>query len=94
MNKFINPNPYVSIHASALVENLRGAIRSLVKLRCEVESTKVNEKGDALNFYAWLCALSFLTRKICSMYLGESDLDYEFSDINFSLIKRKDSENE
>jgi hypothetical protein len=88
MNKFIEPNPNVHIQASALIESLRSVIRSLVKLHYEVESTKVSQHVGGINLYAWLCALSFFTRKIHCLYLGASDLDYEFSDIDFSYIRR------
>lgn len=93
MNKFINPNPKVSIHALAFVENLRGAIRSLVKLRYEVDSTKISSKNDDFNYIVWLSILSFMTRKICALYLGHTDYDFQFKDIQFSLI-RKDSQGE
>lgn len=87
MNKFISPNPKVSIHALAFVENLRGAIRSLVKLRYEVERTKISFKNDDFNFVVWLSILSFMTQKICALYLGQTDYVYELRDIKFTFTK-------
>lgn len=93
MNKFINPNPKVSIHALSFVENLRGALRSLVKLRHEVGRAKISLKNDNFNFAVWLSILSFMTRKICALYLGHTDYDFHFKDIQFSFT-RKDFQNE
>lgn len=94
MDNFIRSNPLIAEAALSASSHLRRALTALNRLECETRKSKVQLFDGCLpELNSWVKCLAFMTRKICSLYLGETDYDYEFNDFNFSLLKRKEFEN-
>lgn len=87
MDKFLKENIRVPLLAATFVENMRVCIKKLNRLRVEGRQLEIQTASAALDLHEWLVALSFITRKISAVYLGETDLDFEIEDIGFSYKK-------
>ena len=90
MDKFILPNN--NIRVVQLLADLRNCIKKLVKLVNEENKTKVllidNKRP---NYGVWLIVLSFMTRKLDTLYLGSTDYDFGIEDFKISFLVRKEN---
>lgn len=90
MDKFILPNH--SIRVAPLLADLRNCIKKLVKLVNEENKAKVLLIDDKRpNYGVWLIVLSFMTRKLDTLYLGSDDYDYDIKDFEISFLVRKEN---
>jgi hypothetical protein len=93
MDKYIKPNQ--NMCAADLVNDLRNIIRKLAKFAFEQNKTKVSVTNNSEpDFKIWLVVLSFMTRKVCALYLGSTDYDYNIKDISFNLTFKEGSASE
>lgn len=83
-------NPSAEIIAQRTVEALRTSIRGTWRLHEFIEKDRICfcDFGP-INISLWTYVLSFMTRKICALFLGETDFDREITDLKFSFIKNE-----
>lgn len=93
MYKFTDQNQ--QLLAVYLVKSLRVCIVKLAKLSDAENRSKISlSTTDQPDFKNWLIAISFMTRKICSRYLGKDDYDFNFSDIKITFVRKQEASNE
>ena len=89
MEKLINSDPSIRQDVNDLVFHLRQSIKKLYRIRIATKKTAVLLiNHDEVNFKIWLVAICFITRKILTLYFGETDLDFGIKDFEITFIKR------
>lgn len=88
MDKFIKPDPRVNILARTIVADLRETIRNMHRLHIIHNSTRIDPDKDVpIKLMIWLRILSFMTIKICALYLGQTDYEFNTQDIDYKFIR-------
>ena len=90
---FIEPN--CDLAAEDLVEHFRICIRKLVMFEYQLGRSQValnNREHPDLKI--WVRVLSFMTRKLCALYLGQTDYDFRIQDLYFYAKTKRENDYE
>ena len=89
-------NDFESIKlARSAAEHMRGAITNCWKLSEHIKNEKINlSSNESINLYAWVYIMAFMARKLCALFLGQTDFDYNIQDLKFAYLYKKDLPNE
>lgn len=81
--------------ARQAAEHLRSAITNCWKLSEHIKNEKINlNSNESINLYAWVYIMAFMARKLCALFLGQTDYDYNIQDLKFAYLYKKDLTNE
>ena len=89
-------NEYESIrHARNAALSLRHAIRHTYLLANHMRSQTISlNQNDRIKYETWTYTLGFMARKLCAIFLGQTDYEPEIQDLNFSFKYIEDFKNE